>query len=202
MRGLSRTTVKFTTGAAALGLALCLGSVASSEPRRGPPGSPAPATETSKDRDQLRREITEKMRALRMWKITEELKLDEATAAKLFPLLARFDEQEQTLGGERRQIYRDLRPLVETAAPDNARLLALVDRLTANRARRNQLEVERAEAMKRILTPLQLAKMTMLLPRIDDDFRHRIREAVGRGGDGRGGDGRGEGRADDRRRRP
>ena len=41
------------------------------------------------------------MRALRAWKIVEALKLDEATSARLFPILSRYDEREMAIAAER-----------------------------------------------------------------------------------------------------
>ena len=55
-------------------------------------------------RENLRREVIDQMRAERMWRMTEELKLDEATAAKVFPLLAKFDERVREVGKERAEI--------------------------------------------------------------------------------------------------
>jgi hypothetical protein len=107
------------------------------------------------------------------------LKLDQATAAKVFPLLAEFDERARALGRERGDIARELHAQVkDNVAPDNAKLRPLVDRLLANQAKRTALDDDRFKALRTALTPLQQAKLLLLLPRIDEDFRHRIREAL------------------------
>ena len=60
------------------------------------------------------------MRALRAWRIVDELKLDESASARLFPILAKFDEREMSLAVERRDIARELRAELGARAPTTA----------------------------------------------------------------------------------
>ncbi len=149
---------------------LLVTGVAQAEPR---------SERDSPERDKMRGEIFDQLRTYRMWKITEELKLDQATAARLFPIFARYDEQSMDVGRQWGETYRDLKLALEAQKPDNARLETLMDRFVALRARRGTLEVDRSVAVRKVLTPVQSAKLIMLLPRIDDSFRHRIHEALG-----------------------
>ncbi len=140
-------------------------------------------------KDFLRDEVLDQMRAMRMWRITNELKLDESTAAKLFPLLAHADEQERDLGKERGEIIRALRDQMAAAAPDSSAVNGLIDRMVANRARRMTQEQEKFSAIRKVLNPIAQARLMMLLRRIEDEFHQRIREAADRsrpaGGPGR-----------------
>jgi Spy/CpxP family protein refolding chaperone len=113
-----------------------------------------------------------------MWKLTEELKLDQAAAAKVFPVLAQFDEKGKDISKERWELAGDVREQVQSGKPDDRKLRQLIDQLQANQQRRNALDEERFKALRQALTPLQQAKLLLLLPRIEDDFRHRIREAI------------------------
>lgn len=135
--------------------------------------------EMREHRERLMDQALDQMRALRVWKITEELKLDEATAAKLFPLLASYDEQMRPLGRERQQTHRALREALGQPTPDAPRIDALVDALLANRARMTALEDDRVKATRKVLTSVQHAKLLLLMPKIEEDFRRRIREAMG-----------------------
>jgi Spy/CpxP family protein refolding chaperone len=147
-------------------------------------GKGAPADAASKaDREKLRNQIFDQLRAERMWKLTDALKLDEASAARVFPLLSKYDEQERSLGRERGETHRELRQIVESPSPDTARLDALIDKLVALRGRRHELEVEKLAALRKVLKPLQMAKLMMLVPRMDDSFRRRIHDAL-EGADG------------------
>ena len=80
------------------------------------------------------------MRAQRAWRIVEELKLDETASARLFPLLAKYDEQELALATERRDITRELQALLAAPHPDDARITAAVNRMLANRTKRHALQ--------------------------------------------------------------
>jgi Spy/CpxP family protein refolding chaperone len=153
------------------------GAAAPSPPPRDGKGA-ADRKGSSAERERLRDQIFDQMRAERMWRLTDALKLDEASAAKVFPLLSKYDDQERTLGHERGETYRDLREVTEAASPDAKSIDALVDKLLALRARRQALEAEKMKALRKVLTPVQMAKMMMLVPRIEDGFRQRIHEAI------------------------
>jgi Spy/CpxP family protein refolding chaperone len=147
---------------------------------RPPAASPAPAAPDARSAEQLRKEVLERMRALRAFKIVEELKLDENASARLFPVLAKFDEKEMVLASERRDIIRDLRAEVESPRPDDARIGKAIERLLANRARRHQLHDEQIKEVRRVLTPVQQAKLVLLLPRLERDFANWVHEVSGR----------------------
>jgi len=139
--------------------------------------------------DQLRHEVIERMRALRAWKIVDELKLDQATSARLFPILSKYDDRELALMKERHEVMRDLRAETEAATPNNTKLSAAIDRLMALRAKQHALQDEKIRDLRKALTPAQQAKLVLLLPRIERGFLHRIREVSEeqrRMGDGRG----------------
>lgn len=165
----------------ALGL-LFVGGAAGAQPRPAPTAtSPSPADD-HRTPDQLRKEVLERMRALRAWKIVEALKLDEATSARLFPILSRYDEREMAIAAERRLIMHDLREATEAPHPDEARLTATLNKLLANRAQQRALHDDRIKDVRKVLTPVQQAKLVLLLPRLEHDFAGWIHEASGRGG--------------------
>jgi hypothetical protein len=145
------------------------------------PADRAAKTARKEARERLRNEVLDQMRAMRMWKLTETLKLDQATAAKVFPLLAQYDEKAKQIAMERGEIAKEVHREVKNSAsgkPDQARLRQAIDRLLANQAKRHALDDERFKALRAALTPLQQAQLLLLLPRIEDDFRHRVRQAL------------------------
>jgi Spy/CpxP family protein refolding chaperone len=163
--------------AAGLGVAALLASpVSNATPPGAGDGGPRRGGD-HEQRERLRQEVIDQMRIVRMWKMTEELKLDEATAAKLFPLLAKFDDQARDIGREHHETMRSLWKETSAERPDELRLRGMVEKLNALRAKRNQLEEERWQALRQVLTTLQQAKLMLLLPRLEDGFRRRIREA-------------------------
>jgi Spy/CpxP family protein refolding chaperone len=158
------------------------GSAARAEPL--PPARPGPASPAQDHRspEQLRKEVLERMRALRAWRIVEGLKLDEATSARLFPILARYDEREMTIATERRDIMHELGPLTDAPHPDDARITADINRLLAIRAKQRALEDDRIKDLRKVLTPAQQAKLVMLLPRLEREFARWVHEVAGHPG--------------------
>ena len=173
------TSHRVRMGLLGLGLLVATPAIGRAQPATAPP-APAPRSkaDVKREKERLREQIIDKLRAERMWKLTEALRLDEPTAARLFPLMAKYDEQEKALGKERGEIVRELRAALEAPTPDQTRIDGLVQRLMAFRARRHALEAEKAEAVRKVLTPAQMGKLLLLAPKIDDQFRERIREAV------------------------
>jgi hypothetical protein len=166
------TSTKGLVGAALVGLLL------SAPARAEGPRPVAPAAERKVDKERLREQIMDKLRAERMWKLTEALKLDEVTAARLFPLLAKFDDTERAIAKERGPLARELRDTLDAPTPDGNRVSGLVDRLIEIRKRRQALEIEKLSAVRKVLSPTQMGKLLLLAPKIDEGFRDRIRQAV------------------------
>jgi Spy/CpxP family protein refolding chaperone len=159
-------------GAGALACLLVALPATAADPAPGA-ATPAPAPE------QLRREVIDRMRTLRAWKIVDELKLDQAASARLFPILSKYDDREMALFKERREIMKELRAESESATPNNSKLSTGIDRLIALRTKQHNLQDEKLRELRKALTPAQQAKLVLLLPRIERSFLHRIREVSG-----------------------
>ena len=156
---------------------------ASAQPQRRPPAHSAPAADR-RSPDQLRKEVLERMRALRAWRIVDELKLDENASAHLFPILARYDDQELALAAERRDIAQEIRTLLAAPQPDDTKLTAAINRMVANREKRHAMKDERLKELRKVLTPVQQAKLVLLLPRLEREFAQFIRDVAGGKEDG------------------
>ena len=155
--------------------------VASAEaPRRAPGAAAAPTAGADKRTpEQLRKEVMERMRALRAWRIVDELKLDETTSARLFPILAKYDDHELTLADERRDIAQEMQTQLAAPHPDDAKLTAAINRMLANRTKKHALRDERLKELRKVLSPVQQAKLVLLLPRLEREFAQFIREVAG-----------------------
>jgi Spy/CpxP family protein refolding chaperone len=160
-------------------LAAAGSGVALADPRRAPPPAAAPAGADKRTPEELRKEVLERMRALRAWRIVEELKLDETTSARLFPILAKYDDQELVLAAERRDIAQEIRTLLAAPRPDDAKLTAAINRMLANRTQKRALRDERIKELRKVLTPVQQAKLVLLLPRLEREFAQFIRDVAG-----------------------
>jgi Spy/CpxP family protein refolding chaperone len=153
--------------AAALALGAGLGAPAGAQPRR--PGAPAAA-----DR---REEIKKRIRAMRAYTLTEELKLDPEIAGQLFPLLARYDDETDKLLEKRVEVQRRLRR-AETLRDPRA-VDRLIDEALANQRGFRELEDRRLAELRKILTPLQTAKLLVVLPDFERRIQNQLRKAIG-----------------------
>lgn len=136
-----------------------------------------------------RAKVMERIRALRAWKLTEALDLDEATAARLFPILNRYDAEFATAMRESRKLRRQIRKMsraggakVTTSAEDDRRLL---DRLVASQRKLWDLQEARFRDVRKVLTAKQAATIFVVLPELDRRIHKQVRRALsGKGGPG------------------
>jgi hypothetical protein len=152
--------------AAALSLGAGLGAPAGAQPRRA--GSAAP---------ERREEIKKRIRAMRAYTLTEELKLDPEIAGQLFPLLARYDDETDKLLEKRVEVQRRLR---RAEAMRDARAVdRLIDEALANQRGFRDLEDRRIAELRKILTPFQTAKLLVVLPDFERRIQNQLRKAIG-----------------------
>jgi len=118
--------------------------------------------------------------------VTEALDLDEKTAARLFPIINRYDEKMAALKKQRRTLRRQLRRSLRSPGTPDAEIDAIVNRMVAHQKRSWKLQDERFRAVRKVLTPRQAARILVVLPQIDRQIRQQIRRAMKRGRSGKG----------------
>lgn len=155
--------------AAALALGPGLAATAGAQPRRaGSAAAPGAA--------ERREEIKKRIRAMRAYTLTEELKLDPEVAGQLFPLLARYDDETDRLLEKRVEVQRRLRRA--DAMRDPRAVDRLIDEALANQRGFRDLEDRRLAELRKILTPLQTAKLLVVLPDFERRIQNQLRKAI------------------------
>jgi hypothetical protein len=129
--------------------------------------------------------LKQRVRALRAWTLTEELQLDDATAARLAPILARYDDAFARLMEQAVTLRRASDDAVARA--DDRAINRTIDDLLANQRARAQLEEQRFQELRRALTPAQAARLMVVLPEIDRRIHHKLRRVLEDRRRGRGG---------------
>jgi hypothetical protein len=166
---------------AGLGLALGLGlgppAIAEAQPRR----AGAAQAGTAERREQIKKKI----RAVRAYTLTEELTLDEATASRLFPLLARYDDETDKLLEKRVELQRRLRRA--DAMRDPRAIDRLIDEALANQRAFWDLEDRRIVELRKVLSPAQAAKLLVVLPALERRIENQLRRAITQGRPGTAG---------------
>ena len=115
---------------------------------------------------------------MRAWLLVDALKLDGATSGRVFAILARYDARAVALAAERRAIVDSLRAELDAPHPDQAHIARTIDELIANRSRRYALRDERIKELRKRLSPIQQAKLLLLLPRFERELARSIRDGA------------------------
>jgi hypothetical protein len=123
-----------------------------------------------------REQIKKKIRALRAYTLTEELALDEPTASRLFPVLARYDDETDKLLEKRVELQRRLGRA--DAQRDGRALERLIDDAVANQHAFWELEDRRLAELRKILTPVQVARILVVLPALERRIQNQLRRAI------------------------
>jgi hypothetical protein len=122
------------------------------------------------DKDALKKRI----RAMRVWYLTEELELDDATAARLFPVLGKYDDQLEALQVEGARLRRELRQGLARGRGGQVEVGRLVDALLAHYDKVYQLQRERIVSARKVLSAAQAGRLVLVLPRVDNAIRRQI----------------------------
>jgi len=140
-----------------------------------PGPGPGPGAAKAAER---REKIKQRVFALRAYTLTSELQLDEATASKLFPVLAKFDGEFEKLLVARVDITRRLRA-VDTIKDPKA-VNKLIDEAAANQRALWDIEEKRLVELRKILTPQQTARLLVVLPALERKIQNQLRKAIQR----------------------
>jgi hypothetical protein len=139
------------------------------QPRRDPGARRAP---------ERREQVKAKIRALRAYTLTEQLALDEQTSSRLFPALARYDDETDRLLQKRVELQRKLRRA--DTMRDARAIEHLIDDAIANQRGFWDLEDRRIAELRKILTPAQAAKLLVVLPALERRIQRQLRKAIAR----------------------
>lgn len=123
-----------------------------------------------------REQIKKKIRAMRAFELTEELALDENTASRLFPVIARFDDETDKLLARRADLQRRLRHA--DALRDPNAVEHLIDEALNNQRAFWNLEDRKIAELRKILTPLQMTKLLVVLPALERKIQTQLRKAI------------------------
>jgi Spy/CpxP family protein refolding chaperone len=137
------------------------------------PAFAQPAAAQPQDR---REKIKQRIRAMRAYTLTEQLDLDEATAAKLFPALAKYDDEFDKLLLARTDLQRRLE--AAGTIKDPKEIDKLVDEAVANQKALWTAEEQRLAQLRKILTPAQTARVLVVLPQMERKIQNQLKRAA------------------------
>ncbi len=177
----------------AMVVAMVLSCAALASARQGPPsdrsdditGIDNPQAPGGEPSEEKREEVRKKIEAVRIWRLTEALKLDAPTSSKLSALLSSFEQQRMGIMREQMTAMRELRRLLKTPKPDESKIRSALERLEKNQHAMQALRDKELGGVKEILTIEQQARFLLF----QQDFRREMQGIIAdarRGVHGRG----------------
>ncbi len=156
--------------------------------RPGPPPvkpvKPAPKVQDPKAREQARANLLTRVRALRTSALAEVLKPDADAVTKIVDIAAGFEDRTLAARQEMRRLRHELEALLKLPKADDGAINKLVDEVSAQRNKLQQVDDERAAAMRKALTPSQYAKVMIAWPRINRKIQEQLFKALIRSKEG------------------
>lgn len=123
-----------------------------------------------------KREPKELIETIRIWRLTEELKLSEEQAAKFFPRLKKLRETKREFRKKRREILKNIEKELRKEKPRESILKKEIEDLN----REDKEFREREERLKRkifeVLTIEQQARFLVFQERFDREIREMIKK--------------------------
>jgi Spy/CpxP family protein refolding chaperone len=128
----------------------------------------------------LRTKIAKRIQQWRMMRIIQAINLSTAQAPKFFATVNKFEKQLKKHRQQNHKIMKHLRQMVASGQYQAAKINRLVSQLMNNQVSIKQVELKRFQAVRKILKPKQLAKLVILMPRLERQIRRMIHRAQGR----------------------
>jgi len=149
---------------------------------QAPPGVPRGGPPSEEQREEIRK----KMEAVKVSRLTEELKLDEKTAAKFIPVITALDRKRRVLMRENRLMLEELRNQLSAPQPDENKLKTAVGKLEKNHREIMSLRDKEISAIKDNLTVTQQARYFLFHQEFQREMRGMVESARKGTGKGRG----------------
>ena len=131
--------------------------------------------------DEKRAEIRKKIETVRIWRLTEALKLDANTSAKLSSLLSSLDHQRREIQHEQMGTLNMLQQSLKSPKIEEARLKSDLDKLEKNYHAMQELKNKEMSSLKNLLTIEQQARYVIFQQEFMREMRGMIHGARGNG---------------------
>jgi hypothetical protein len=131
--------------------------------------------------DEKRAEIRIKIETIRIWRLTEALKLDANTSAKLSSLLSSLDQQRREIQREQRGTLTMLQQSLKSPKREESRIKSDLEKLEKNNRAMQELKNKEMSGLKNLLTIEQQARYVIFQQEFMREMRGMIHGARGDG---------------------
>src|SRR5579883_603366 len=149
------------------------------------PHSPDKMKKPMPDDPEKRKELHRRIMALRMARLTQELDLDEATAAKLFPLVNRHDEKVSGILEDRAKALKELAGAIHD--DKNDAFGPLLDKVADCEKAIHEADETVHKKVRDVLTPKQMAQFLLFHEKFQEEVRGLLEDSKHEKGEKHGG---------------
>ncbi len=121
-------------------------------------------------------EMRKRVETIRLWRLKDELKLDDQTASKVSAILSKYDQKRMALGQDARKAFQELKEILKQQKPDENRLKEIIVRLEKNREEMHQLMTDESGELKGVLTVEQQARYILFIPKFHHELKKMMEE--------------------------
>ncbi|MCD6161117.1 MAG: hypothetical protein J7K40_01740 [candidate division Zixibacteria bacterium] len=118
--------------------------------------------------------IRERIKTIKIWKLTEELNLTEEQAENFFPAYQKHQGEREGINAERKELLKQLDGQTKKENADDKEIIRLLDQLENLNRQMNEKRIEFRRKLEGILTTRQLGQLVIFELR----FQHQIREII------------------------
>lgn len=147
--------------------------------------NPAPSGRGNALSEKKREEIRRKVETVRIWRLTEALKLDVNTSAKLASLLSSLEQNRRNALREQMEIMRELRRSLKSGKTDEADIKFLLDKIEKTHRMIQDVREQEWKGVQEILTIEQQARFLIFQQEFRREMQGMIAGARGNGQIGR-----------------
>lgn len=118
----------------------------------------------------------ERIRMIKMWKLTETLKLDREEAARFFALTNQYEENKRKLRGNLQEDIQRLRVVMQELIPQEREMKELLSRIKARQRDLQEMGRKQTEEEMHLLKTEQQARYVLFQIDFHRDMENMIRE--------------------------
>jgi Spy/CpxP family protein refolding chaperone len=123
-----------------------------------------------------REKIRQRIKTLKIWKLTEELQLNEQQSQRFFPIYNAFEADRQRLDDQRLEIIDKLDSLTSQDNTPDAEINSLLDRLEELDRQQASQRLEFRNKLKDILTTRQIGELVVFEVKFQRQIQDIIRD--------------------------
>ncbi len=132
------------------------------------PGPGGPVSEAKRE------QVRKKIEAVRMWRMTEELNLDDKTSTKLAAFLSSIEDKRRELLRTTLESTRDLRTVLKAPKADESALKSALERIEKSQHELVELREKEIKGIKSMLSVEQQARYIIF----QQEFRREMRSII------------------------